>query len=61
MAKRNKPKEPVDVLFLRGIPKSLKCMFKAACSRRGTTMKSVLLRHMRNYSEEEIEASGGRH
>lgn len=34
-------------LFIRRIPATLKAFYKAACAKRGKSMQSVLLEHMR--------------
>lgn len=38
------------VLFVEGIPKDTKAAFKAACARRGETMRDVLIRLIRDYA-----------
>jgi hypothetical protein len=49
--RQKKSDKPVDgeVVFLRDIPKELKCAFKAACARRARTMTDVLSEAMREF------------
>lgn len=39
------------VLFVQGLPEDTKAAFKAACARRGTTMRDVIIELMRHYAE----------
>lgn len=35
-------KEKKSILFIRGLPDSLKCAFKAECAKRGDTMEATI-------------------
>ncbi len=37
------------VLFLEGVPEDTKQLFKAACARKGETMRDAMIRLMRDY------------
>lgn len=43
-SKQHKP--PSEVIFIRGVPYSLKCAFKAYCSLRGQSIKDALIQMM---------------
>lgn len=36
-------------LLIQGIPKRLKSAFKAACAKKGTTMKTVIIQFMKDF------------
>jgi hypothetical protein len=50
-AKRLKPYHK-GILFIEAVPEDTKTAFKAACYRRGTTMRDVIIELMRGYVHE---------
>ncbi len=38
-----------SVLFVQGVPSTTKAAFKAACAKKGVSMRDVLIRYMRGY------------
>lgn len=55
----SKPKPKTASLYLRDMPRNVRDLFKAHCSKRGTSMTAKVVEFMRKCIEEDAAAAGG--